>query len=114
MFNTLHNVRWAADAKRAAVELVEHIDTFYFVIHVPVAQQLLDGRDVLYPFQQLGGASWPKSSVAELPGMPEAVDTGRFVDTGHQHRSPYSFPKQAQTQMVPALLARMQAIVLKG
>jgi hypothetical protein len=112
MFNTLHNVRWAADAKRAAVELVEHIDTFYFVIHVPVAQQLLDGRDVLYPFQQLGGASWPKSSVAGLPGMAAVVGAGRFVDTGHQHRSPYSFLKQAQTKMVPALLARRQAVAI--
>ena len=68
----------------------------------------------LTPLQQLGGATWPKTSVAELPGMPEAVDTGRFVDTGRQHRSLYSFLKQAQPQMVPALLARRQAIVIKG
>jgi hypothetical protein len=66
----------------------------------------------LTPLQQLGGATWPKTSVAELPGMPEAVDTGRFVDTGHQHRSLYSFLKHAQTQMVPALLARWQAVAI--
>ena len=36
----------------------------------------------LTPLQQLGGATWPKISVAELPGMAEAVDTGRFVDAG--------------------------------
>jgi hypothetical protein len=65
-------------------------------------------RMSLTPLQQLGGATWPKARVAELPGMPEAVDTGRFVDTGHQHRSLYSFPKQAQPQMVPTLLARRQ------
>jgi hypothetical protein len=71
-------------------------------------------RMSLTPLQQLGGATWPKTSVAELPGMPETVGAGRFVDTGHQHRSPYSFLKQARTQMVPALLARRQAIVIKG
>jgi hypothetical protein len=68
----------------------------------------------LAPLQQLGGATWPTTSVAELPGMPEAVDTGRFVDTGHQHRSLYSFLNQARIKIVPALLARRQTIVIKG
>ena len=105
MFSTLHNVRWAAYPEGASVEdmSVNHCGA-----HIPVAQQFPNGANGLTPLQQLGGATWPKTSVAELPGMPEVVGAGRFVDTGHQHRSLYSFLKQAQTQMVPALLARRQ------
>jgi hypothetical protein len=54
MFNTLHNDHCAADAKRAAVEHIEHIDISYFVIHVPVAQQFLDGVDVFDPAPATG------------------------------------------------------------
>ena len=52
MFLTLHNVRWAAYSEGASVE---DMDTYSFFAHVPMAQQLLDSPDALYPFQQVCG-----------------------------------------------------------
>ena len=82
------------------------------VFFIAMTKQLLDRTDVIASLQEVGGLTWPKSSVAGLPGMAAVVGAGRFVDTGHQHRSLYSFLKQAQTQMVPALLARRQAVAI--
>ena len=52
MFSTLHNVRWAAYSEGASVE---DMGTYHFGAHVPVAQQLLDGPDVLSPLQRVCG-----------------------------------------------------------
>jgi hypothetical protein len=50
MFSTLHNVRWAAYPEGASVE---GMGTYGFFAHITVAQQLLDGPDVLATFQQV-------------------------------------------------------------
>ena len=50
MYVLLHKVRRSAHPERGAVE---HMGTYYFVFYFLVAQQLLNGADVLAPLQQL-------------------------------------------------------------
>jgi hypothetical protein len=70
MFNTLHNVRWAAYSEGASVE---DMGVNHCGAHVPMAQQPLDSPDVLSPFQQVCCLTWPKASVAEPLGMTKGM-----------------------------------------
>ena len=89
MFAMLHKICRAAHPERAAVE---HMGTYYFVIKVRITQQLLNGADVLAPFQQVCRLTWPKANVAEPLGVAEGVAAGLFGQPGygvwHQHSAP--------------------------
>jgi len=52
LFSPLHKVRGAAYSQWAAVE---HMGVDHGGAHILMAQQLLDGADVLAPLQQVGG-----------------------------------------------------------
>ena len=49
---------------------------------VLVAQQLLNGAEVLVRLQQVGGLTWPQASVAEPLGVAKDLTAGLFAYFG--------------------------------
>jgi hypothetical protein len=71
MYEFLHNIHRTAHPERGAVE---HMGTYYFVLYVLVAQQLLNGADVLAPLQQV----WRR--VLKAANNSEAAQKSRFSE----------------------------------
>ena len=90
MFTLLQTVGWAADAEWAAVQ---HVGVDHGGSDVAVAQQFLNGADVMPPFQQMGGK-----------GMAQAVGCGWLADLCRDHSPSDRFLHQARIQVMPTLL----------
>lgn len=89
-FKPLQKIRGAPYPQWAAVE---HMGVDHGGAHILMAQQLLDGADVLAPLQQVGGKRVPEGVAAGLLGYPSLGD-------GSLHRLLH----HARVQMVAALV----------
>ncbi len=81
----LYKICRAEHAERAAVE---HVGVNHGGLHVQITQQLLNGADVLAPFQQVCRHTWPKASVAEDVAAGLFGQPGFGYGVWHQHSAP--------------------------
>ena len=80
-------------AAHSAPPTVEDVGVDHRGPQVPVAQELLDGADVVTVLQEMGGE-----------GVPEGVATRRFGDAGPPHRTLHGPLENRFVQVVAAPL----------
>jgi hypothetical protein len=92
---------------------VEHLRTYYFVINVLMGQQLLNGADVLAPFQQMCCLTSPKASMAEPLGVAEAVAAGLFGQPDYGYGVGDQQSARASLQVAVMQAANPQQLLLQ-